>query len=73
MTKQEKSEKLSNFFVDRVLTQKRIADKLGASEPCVTLQITERGVPILTCLFLLFVHRIFLIVTHSGSSLLFVW
>ena len=64
MTKQEKSEKLSKFLADRVLTQKKIADKLGVSEPCVTPQI-KRGVPMLTCLFLLFVHRIFLIVTHS--------
>ena len=56
MTKQEKSEKLSKFLADRGLTQKRIADKLGVSEPCVTLQI-KRGVPMLTCLFSLFVHR----------------
>ena len=55
-TKQEKSEDLSKFFADRGLTQKRIADKLGVSEPCVTMQI-KRGVPMLTCLFSLFVHR----------------
>ena len=50
MTKQEKSEKLSKFFADRGLTQNGIADKLGVSEPCVTLQL-KRGVPMLTCLF----------------------
>ena len=37
MTKQEKSEKLSKFFADRGLTQNIIADKLGVSEPCVTM------------------------------------
>ena len=42
MTKQEKSEKLSNFFVDRGLTQKTIADKLGVSEPCVNALICGR-------------------------------
>ena len=42
MTKQEKSEKLSNFFVGRGLTQKTIADKLGVSEPCVNALICGR-------------------------------
>ena len=42
MTKQEKSEKLSNFFVGRVLTQKTVADKLGVSEPCVNALICGR-------------------------------
>ena len=69
MTKQEKSEKLSNFFAIKGLTQKNIADTLGVSETCVTAQI-KRGVPMLTCLFLLFVHYIFFVVTHSKSSLL---
>lgn len=42
MTKREKSEKLSKFFADRGLTQKRIADKLGVSEPCVNALICGR-------------------------------
>ena len=43
MTKQEKSEKLSNFFVIKGLTQKNIADALGVSEPCVNALINGEG------------------------------
>lgn len=42
MTKQEKSEKLSNFFIIKGLTQKNIADALGVSEPCVNALINGR-------------------------------
>ena len=42
MTKQEKSEKLSNFFAIKGLTQKNIADTLGVSEPCVNALICGR-------------------------------
>lgn len=42
MTKQEKSEKLSNFFVTKGLTQKNIADALSVSEPCVNALINGR-------------------------------
>ena len=42
MTKQEKSEKLSNFFINKGLTQKNIADTLGVSESCVNALIKGR-------------------------------